>query len=112
MKTNDKYIDMNQFPHNKNGTISWKNSVGIIADFSIYDKIHKIEILEVADCAHIKVRIDKDIVKTVQSNDIINLFFEKLFYESTYRYNIGDIIDSIEILDKTKIEHSKSKKYS
>ena len=31
----DKYIDLNQFACNKNGHISWKDSVGVVAEFFI-----------------------------------------------------------------------------
>ncbi len=109
MQISNKYIDMNQFPHNLNGTISWKNSVGVVAEFLFNNTVHKLKILNVIDCAHIKIEIDSNIIKTVQSNEIINLCFEKIFYESTYHYDIGQIIDNLEILSKTK--KVKSKKY-
>ena len=37
VKTN-KYIDLNQFPRDKNGNISWKDSVGVVVDFYYYNK--------------------------------------------------------------------------
>ena len=111
MKTKNKYIDMGQFVHNKNGTVSWKDSVGIIASFTLDNEIHQIEILNYMDCNHIEVKIDDNYFKTVQTNEITNLSFEKLFYKPTYHYNIGDIINSVEILEKTKTKHSKSEKY-
>lgn len=108
MKTNNKYIDMNQFPHNKNGTISWKNSIGVIADFLFNNCIHQIEIVDYIDHSHIKIKIDDNFVKIVQSADIVNLSFEKLFHQPIYRYNVGDIVDDIEIIERTMIERSKS----
>lgn len=111
MKTNDKYIDLSQFVHNKNGTISWKNSVGIIATFFINNISHQIEILDYINAANIKIMLDNNYVKTVQSGEIVNLSFEKLFYQPTYKYDVGDVIDDIEILKKIKIERSKSNKY-
>ena len=34
----NKYIDLYQFPRDKNGNISWKDSVGMIVDFYYYNK--------------------------------------------------------------------------
>ena len=111
MNKNDKYIDMGQFPHNKNGTVSWKNSVGIIADFLLDGKVHQIEILDYIGNGRIKIRIDDDFVKTVQFKDIINVSFERLFYQPTYFYDIGSIVGNVEVLDKTKMKHSNSKNH-
>lgn len=111
METNKKYIDISQFPRNKNGSVSWMNSVGVIANFSLNNDWHQIEILDYIDSRHIKIKIDDAFVKIVQSGEIINLSFEKLFYKPTYRYGIGDVINNVEILEKTKTKHSKSDKY-
>lgn len=111
METNNKYINMNQFPHNKNGTISWKESVGVIANFLFYSCNHKMEILSYTDSSHIEIKIDDNFVKIVQPYEIINLSFEKLFHQSIYHYNVGDIIDNIQIIEKNKTKRGKSNKY-
>ena len=41
----DKYIDLNQFPHDKGKHISWKNSIGVIADFYYCGEKHILKIL-------------------------------------------------------------------
>ena len=111
METNNKYIDLNQFPHNKNGKISWKDSVGTVASFLFDKNIHQIKILDYMDCRRIKIEIDDNFIKIVQSGDIVNLCFEKLFYQPTYYYNVGDVVNNAEILEQTKIKHTKSEKY-
>lgn len=109
MNTNYKYIDMNQFPHNKNGTVAWKDSVGVIASFIFEGNVHKIEILDYMKGGRLTVRVDDNLVKTLFSNDIINLSFWKLLHRPLYRYDVGSIIGNIEILEQTKIERSNQK---
>lgn len=56
-----KYIDLNQLPHKSDGTISWKDSVGVKIEFFYNDKRHILEILEYdrTQKKHLKVKIDK-----------------------------------------------------
>ena len=43
----DKYIDLDQFPHDNNGKISWKDSVGIVVEFFYNGERHELEVLTI-----------------------------------------------------------------
>lgn len=107
MKTKqDKYIDLNQLPHNNNGTISWKDSVGATIDLFYNGKKHIIEILEYyggMGC-RLKIKLDDIVFDDIQAEKIKKIRFDELLYEPCYKYKTGDIVDNVLILEQCKID--------
>lgn len=99
----NKYMDFNQFPHDKRGYISWKDSVGITANFFYNEEMHVITIIDYGnpDNLHITVQIDDMPYKTVYIKKIKNLAFEDLFYKREYYYDIGENVNNVIILEQT-----------
>lgn len=115
----NKYIDFNQFPKDEKGRISWKNSIGMTIEFFYYNEKHFMEIL---DCGKpntdsIEIRIDDMAPEIVDIQKIRHLYFDYLFYKPNYFYNVGDVINNVEILEQLYIEseyknqHRKTKHY-
>lgn len=104
-KEQNKYIDLNQFPKDKNGNISWKDSVGIIADFFYKNKKHTVEIIEyyTDKNSRLKIKVDNTILDDVHSSKIKNIQFDELCYEPDYLYDAGDIVNNILILERCPI---------
>lgn len=100
----DKYIDLNQFPHNKNGNISWKDSVGIVAEFFYNGERHTIEIVEYLFKDYLLVKLDSRTPEKWHTTKIKNLSLEQLFYKPEYLYNVGDVVDNLIILEQCYIE--------
>lgn len=98
----DKYIDFNQFPHNKRGHISWKDSVGTIADFFYCGERHIMKIINYGypDAMHITIKIDDMKPETVYIDKVRKLFFDHLFISPNYAYNVGDIVNQLIILEQ------------
>lgn len=117
IKKTNKYIDLNQFAKDEKGRISWKNSVGIKADFFYYNERHTIEILgyESIKGGSLKVKIDNMSSEVIKIQKLKHLNFDKLFYKPEYRYEIGDTINNVLILDRMFIDYNnnghKSKYY-
>lgn len=120
----DKYIDINQFPHTNRGNISWKDSVGVIAEFFYDGKKHTLEILNYetrgsGSCAYLTIKIDNNIIKSAYGHNIIKLKFDDILYKHTYDYNIGEVVNGLLILEQTvsvsrykdKAKQSKVKSY-
>ena len=99
----NKYIDLNQFVH-KNGKISWKDSVGIVAEFFYNGERHELEILEQVSKDYFKIRVDDIILENEHRDKIKKLMFSKLFYKPDYFYNVGDIINGLKIIEQCKTE--------
>lgn len=103
MQNINKHIDLNQFIKNKNGSISWKKSVGVPIEF-IYDgEKHILIVLDNDKDAkrdYVKVKIDDMNPQYVLMKNIKNLDFDRLFNIRKYRYNVGDIINGVEILEQ------------
>lgn len=97
-------------PLNRNGTVSWKNSVGCNVRF-IYDNINGIiQILDYNNKNyHITVKYNERIrdifvgsFKECMINELIGL------RHSEYKYDVGDIVfDSFIVLEQTMIKHAK-----
>lgn len=104
-KVTDKYMDYNQFHKNKNGSISWRKSIGIIAEFFYYGKRHTVEILNYGNPSkdYIEIKIDDMTPEIVNTQKIRNLSFDDLFYEPNYLYNVGDIVNGSIILERLHI---------
>lgn len=103
MKSNDRYIDMKQFPH-KNGKVSWKDSVGVIAEFFYNGERHTVELMERLDRGYFNIKIDNDVVEKAHQSKIKDVMFGKYFYEPNYKYNIGDIVNNLKIIEQCQIE--------
>lgn len=100
----DKYIDLNQFPHDNNGNISWKNSIGVVVEFFYNGIRHEMEIIEKVSRNYFKIRVDDFIIDKAHSDKIKNIAFENIFYKPQYVYNIGDVVRDIQILDQLFLE--------
>ena len=100
----DKYIDLNQFPLRNNKNISWKDSVGIIAEFFYNGERHELEILEhwvnSYGTSRLKIRVDDVVLDDVGTHKITRVNFGDLFYQRDYAYNVGDIVNNLLILEQ------------
>lgn len=99
-----KYIDLKQFPRDKNGNISWKDSVGITVDFYYNNKKHTIKIIDYISLDYVEIKVDDMPSEIVGTQKIRNLNFNNLFYEPSYIYNIGDTINNVVVLEQLYIE--------
>lgn len=104
----DKYIDLNQFVH-KNGKISWKDSVGIIAEFFYNGERHELEILEQISKDYFKIRVDDIVLGKAHTSKIAKLMFDRIFYKPDYIYNVGDVINNIEIVKQIIVNRNSNK---
>lgn len=102
----DKYIDLNQFPKNDKGKISWKNSIGVVAEFYYNGERHFIEILDYINADCINVKIDDLLPTNITIQKIRCLNFQDLLYKPDYIYNIGDIVNNVMIIDQLFIKSS------
>lgn len=109
----EKYIDLEQFPHRKDGSISWKDSVGLTVEFFYNKERHTIKILERINRNHLKIKVDNEIVMNVPKGKITNLYFDDMFYRPNYRYNVGDVINGLIVLEQKREIYGKylSKSY-
>lgn len=107
----NKYIDLNQFPRDKNGNISWKDSVGITVDFYYYNKKHTIKIMKYISLDYVEIKVDDMSSEIVGTQKIRHLNFDNLFYEPNYIYNIGDIVNNIMILEQLFIKTGYKNQY-
>lgn len=107
----EKYIDLSQFPHNKQGNISWKNSIGKTIEFFYNGEKHIIKILKIVKKDYLSIKLDEKILEKVHTTKIKNLTFCNELYKPNYLYNIGDVIKNIKILKQTKIEKTSRNNY-
>lgn len=98
----DRYIDLNQFPLRNNKNISWKDSMGVIAEFFYNGERHELEILEhwvnSSGTPRLKIRVDDVVLDDVGTHKIVKVNFGDLFYQRDYIYNVGDIVNNLLIL--------------
>ena len=104
----DKYIDLSQFIYNKQGHISWKDSVGIIAEFFYNGERHAIQIIKYNDYRNIDIKVDDIIINNVEGKSIKGLKFERLFYTPHYFYNVGDVVNNLLIIKQVQIPNKNS----
>lgn len=106
----EKYIDLNQFVHNEQGKISWKECLGLTVEFFYNDKRHEIKILERVTKDYFKIMLDDIVIEKAHTSKITKLMFDDLLYEPDYFYKVGDIVnDKLEILEQRKIQKSQKK---
>ena len=110
MVVKDKYIDFGQFPLNKNGNISWKNSIGVVADFYYYGEKHTLKILGCGNPTNefITFQVDDMPPETARTQKIKYLFFDSLFYKPNYLYNVGDVVNGVVILEQLYLKRTKN----
>ena len=111
MEKTDKYIDLNQFPRDKNGNICWKDSVGVIVDFYYYNKKHTIKIINYISLDYVEIKVDNMPSEIVGTQKIRHLNFDNLFYEPNYIYKVGDIVNDVVILEQLYIKPEYKSKY-
>lgn len=99
----NKYIDLYQFPRDKNGNISWKDSVGMIVDFYYYNKKHTIKIIDYISLDYVEIKVDDMPSEIVGTQKIRHLNFDSLFYEPNYFYNVGDVVNGFVIIEQLYI---------
>jgi len=106
----DKHIDLNQFPQDKQGHISWKNSIGVIADFYYYGEKHTLKILDHGNPTYefITIQVDDMPPETVRSKKIKYLLFDNLFYKPNYLYNVGDVVNGSIILEQLYLKRTEN----
>lgn len=105
----NKYIDLNQFPHNQQGKIMWNDCVGLTVEFYYNDKPHKIKILERINKDYFKIMLDNIVIEKAHTSKIRNLMFDDLLYEPNYFYEVGDRINGkLEILEQVQIPRKNS----
>lgn len=101
----NKYIDLNQFVHNKQGKISWKGCIGLTVEFFYNDKRHEIKILERINKDYLKIMIDDIVIDKAHTTKITGLMFDNLLYEPNYFYNVGDIInEKLEVVKQCQLQ--------
>ncbi len=106
----NKYIDLNQFVHNKQGKISWQDCIGLTVEFYYNNKRHEIKILEQINKDYFKIILDDTIIEKAHTTKITKLMFDKLLYEPDYFYKIGDIInEKLEVVKQLLIQRKTSK---
>lgn len=106
----DKYIDLDQFPHDNNGKISWKDSVGIVVEFFYNGERHELEVLTIPNKnRYLSIKIDDVVIDKTHTSNITKLTFSKLFYKPDYFYNVGDVVNGLVILEQTKTKMKSSK---
>lgn len=106
----DKYIDLSPFVKTNNGCISWNSSVGVKTRFR-YDNIwHDLEVLDAKSASNITILVDGSIEQSgVCSGKITNVNFGNIFRPRKYKYQIGCVINGLEIVAfETKIKATKS----
>lgn len=101
----NKYIDLNQFPHNQQGKIVWKDCVGLTVEFYYNDKRHQIKILERISKDYLKIMLDDVVIEKAHTSKITELMFDNLLYKPDYLYKIGEIINGrLEIVEQCQIQ--------
>lgn len=109
--TQSKYIDLNQFPHRKNGSILWQKSVGTVAEFLYNDEWHELEVLDYLKNGYLKIRVDNTIIEKAQTSKIVELRFGDMFYKPNYLYKVNDIVNNLLVLEQTIVKKESSKGY-
>lgn len=106
----DKHIDFTQFPLNKSGNISWKNSIGVVADFYYCGEKHTLKILGRGNPTNefITFQVDDMPPETARTQKIKYLLFDDLFYKPNYIYNIGDVVNGIKILEQLYLKRTEN----
>ena len=106
----NKYIDLNQFPHNQQGKIAWNNCVGLTVEFYYNDKSHKIKILERINKDYFKITLDDIIIEKAHTSKITGLMFDNFLYEPDYFYNVGEIVnDTLKVVSQCQIQKKTTK---
>lgn len=105
----DKYIDLTQFPHNDKGQISWKNSVGTVAEFFYNGERHELEILDRINKDYLEIRVDDVVIDKAHTSKITGLMFDNVFYKPDYFYKIGDVVNGLLIVAQTSIKRKTTK---
>lgn len=101
----NKYIDLNQFPHNQQGKIVWNDCIGLVVEFYYNDKSHKIKFLERINKDYFKIMLDDIIIEKSHTSKITGLMFDNLLYKPNYLYNVGEIINGkLEVLEQRQIQ--------
>lgn len=108
----NKYLNWDKL-NQEDGKINWKNNVGFTLFFYFNDEKHCLSILE--DCGYtgksryVKVQFDNDVIKTIRTNRLKTMEFKKVYYQYTFKYQIGDIVNGLKIIEQVK---KKRKKYN
>ena len=106
-----KRIFLEDLPHNKNGTISWKNSVGCKVRFEYDDINGVIEIIGYDNNKYNIVLKYKDRIRDMFVGSFKNCLIKELIglIHFEYCYNVGDIIhDKYLVKQQIKIPHAKT----
>lgn len=107
----NKYIDLNQFVHNNQGKISWKDCLGLTVEFFYNNKRHEIKILEKINKDYFKIKLDDIIIEKAHTSKIKDLMFDNLLYEPDYFYKVGDIVNNLLVIESfTQEKKSTSEK--
>lgn len=106
----DKYIDFTQFPLNKSGNISWKNSIGVVADFYYCGEKHTLKILGRGNPTNefITFQVDDMPLESARTQKIKHLLFDDLFYKPNYLYNVGDVVNGVMILERLHLKRTEN----
>ena len=107
-----KKIFLEDLPKNKNGTVSWKNSVGCKVRFE-YDEISGvIEIIGYDNSKYHVIVQYKDRTRSMFVGSFKDCLIKELIglIHSEYYYNINDVIyDKYLVKEQTKIPHAKTR---
>lgn len=107
----EKYIDLEQFPKNKDGKIAWGNCVGRIFDFMYDGEWHKFNVTKQFNTNHLSGIIDDMIcVEKIANKNVAKAMFGNYLRKVKFVYNVGDVVnDTVLILDKyTKPNENKN----
>lgn len=85
-----------------NNRIDWKSNVGFTLLFYINGEKHSLKIIE--DCGihgkshYVKVKFDNNVVKDFRTERLKTLEFKKIYYQYSFKYQPGDIVNGLRII--------------
>lgn len=113
------WVDLSELPRRKNGTISWKMSVGKSIKFQYDDVIYTILIIKYCDDHHVKIRIEGRIdehvvkiesIKNGQFSNILNIPKFKGKNKKGIEYKVGGVANNTLLI--TGINKESCKRYN
>lgn len=100
---NNRYLNWDEL-HKIDNKIDWKSNVGFTLLFYFNGEKHSLKILE--DCGYIgrshyvKIKFDNNIVKDIRVGRLKNMDFKKVYYQYTFKYKPGDVVNGLQILEQ------------
>lgn len=99
-----KKVYLDKLKRNKNGGIDWKDSVGLVVPFQYDDIKGEIKIISYnSKTQYLKIEYDGKVYKK-HTNTLVNCTLGEILNKinKKYKYNIGDIVNGLVIIDQTR----------